>query len=101
MVGPRKALVIEQEVKKSLLRKVPKEFVPPPGGESEIYSWYFIVSKDGGLRPILDLCQLNHMLKTFKFKMLILKLIVTQIRSKDWFVMIDLKDVYFHISILS
>ncbi len=34
-----------------------------------------------------------------KFKMLTLKQIVSQIRSEDWFVMIDLKDAYFHISI--
>jgi len=32
--------------------------------------------------------------------MLSLKQIVSQIRSEDWFVTIDLKDVYFHISIL-
>ncbi|KAJ8009614.1 hypothetical protein DPEC_G00090730 [Dallia pectoralis] len=34
------------------------------------------------------------------FKMLTLKQIVSQIRSEDWFVTIDLKDAYFHISIL-
>lgn len=32
--------------------------------------------------------------------MLTLKQIVTQIRSEDWFVAIDLKDAYFHASIL-
>ncbi|KAJ7999274.1 hypothetical protein DPEC_G00213730 [Dallia pectoralis] len=32
--------------------------------------------------------------------MLTLKQIVSQIRSEDWFVTIDLKDAYFHISIL-
>ncbi len=34
------------------------------------------------------------------FKMLTVKQIVSQIRSEDWFVTIDLKDAYFHISIL-
>ncbi len=34
-----------------------------------------------------------------KFKMLTLRQIVSQIRSEDWFVTIDLKDAYFHISI--
>ncbi len=34
-----------------------------------------------------------------KFKMLTLRQIVPQIRSEDWFVTIDLKDTYFHISI--
>ncbi len=32
--------------------------------------------------------------------MLTLKQVVSQIKSKDWFVTIDLKDAYFHISIL-
>ncbi len=35
-----------------------------------------------------------------KFKMLTLRQIVPQIRSEDWFVTIDLKVAYFHISIL-
>ncbi len=35
-----------------------------------------------------------------KVKMLTLRQIVPQIRSEDWFVTIDLKDAYFHISIL-
>ncbi len=34
------------------------------------------------------------------FRMLTLRKIVSQIRSEDWFVTIDLKDAYFHISIL-
>lgn len=40
------------------------------------------------------------MVKKLKLKMLTLKQIVTQIRSEDWFVTIDLKDAYFHVSIL-
>ncbi|KAI2652644.1 ORF V: Enzymatic polyprotein [Labeo rohita] len=35
-----------------------------------------------------------------KFKMLTVKQVVSQIRFEDWFVMIDLKDTYFHGSIL-
>ncbi len=34
-----------------------------------------------------------------KFKMLTLRQVVSQIRSEDWFVTIDLKDAYFHVSI--
>ncbi len=67
--------------------------------ESGFYSRYFIVpEKDGGLRPILDLRQLNRSVSRLKFKML--KQVVSQIRSNDWFVTIDLKDAYFHVSIL-
>jgi len=100
VVGPEQALVMEQEVK-TLLQKEAIERVPPPSKESGYYSRYFIVpKKDGGLRPILDLRLLNRAVAKLKFKMLTLKQIVSQIRSEDWFVTIDLKDAYFHISIL-
>ncbi|XP_077061833.1 uncharacterized protein LOC143714498 [Siphateles boraxobius] len=98
--APGKALVLEQEVK-TLLQKEAIERVPPPSLESGYYSRYFIVpKKDGGLRPILDLRILNRSVGKLKFKMLTIKQIVSQIRSEDWFVTIDLKDAYFHVSIL-
>ncbi|KAL0175975.1 hypothetical protein M9458_028305, partial [Cirrhinus mrigala] len=81
------ALVMEQEVE-TLLRKEPS-------------SRYFIVpKKDGGLRPIIDLRRLNRSVMKLKFKMLTVKQVMSQIRSEDWFVTIDLKDAYFHVSIL-
>ncbi len=92
LVGPEQALVMEQEVD-TLLR-------PPHERESGFYSRYFIVpKKDGGLRPILDLHQLNRSVMPLKFKMLTLKQVMSQNRS-DWFVTIDQKDAYFHVSIL-
>ncbi len=61
--------------------------------ESRFYSRYSIVpKKDAGLRPILDLRQLNHSVSRLKFKMLTLKQVVSQIRSEDWFVTINLED---------
>ncbi len=100
LVGPEQALVLEQEVN-TLLRKEAIEVVPPLDRESGFYSRYFIVpKKDGGLRPILDLRLLNRSVMRLKFKMLTVKQVVSQIRSEDWFVTIDLKDAYFHISIL-
>ncbi len=100
LVGPEQALVMEQEVK-ALLRKEAIEVVHPHERESGFYSRYFIVpKKDGGLRPIIDLRQLNHSVSQLKFKMLTLRQVVSQIRSEDWFVTIDLKDAYFHVSIL-
>ncbi len=56
--------------------------------------------KDGGLRPILDLRGLNRYLRSYKFKMLTIKMIVSPIQSGDWFVTIYLKDAYFHVEIL-
>ena len=100
VVGPEQALVLEQEVR-TLLRKEAIEVVPPHDRESGFYSRYFIVpKKGGGLRPILDLRQLNLSVARLKFRMLTVTQVVSQIRSEDWFVTIDLKDAYFHISIL-
>ncbi len=99
-VAPQQVLVMEQEVK-ALLEKGAIEYVPHSNRETGFYSRYFIVpKKDGGLRPILDLQVLNDSVRQLKFKMLTLRQIVPQIRSEDWFFMIDLKDAYFHISIL-
>ncbi len=100
LVGPKQALVMEQEVE-TILRKEAIEVVPPHNTESGFYSRYFIVpKKDGGLRPILDLRRLSCSVMRLKFRMLTIKQVVSQIRFEDWFVMIDLKDAYFHISIL-
>ncbi len=55
LVSPEQALVLEQEVI-TLLRKEAIKVVPPLDRESGFYSRYFIVpTKDGRLRPILDL----------------------------------------------
>ncbi|KAI2662299.1 Transposon Ty3-G Gag-Pol polyprotein [Labeo rohita] len=85
----------------TLLKKEAIEVVPPHDRESGFYSRYFIVPrKDGGLRPILGLCQLNRSVMRLKFKMLTVKQVVSHIRFEDWFVTIDLKDAYYHVSIL-
>ncbi|KAL0203138.1 hypothetical protein M9458_001156, partial [Cirrhinus mrigala] len=100
VVGPEQGRVMEQEVA-TLLRKEAIEVVPPQSRESGFYSRYFIVpKKDGGLRPILDLRLLNRSVLRLKFRMLTVRQVVSQIRSEDWFVTIDLKDAYFHVSIL-
>ncbi|KAL0147124.1 hypothetical protein M9458_057648, partial [Cirrhinus mrigala] len=67
LVGPEQAPVMEQEVE-TLLRKEAIELVPPHERESGFYSRYFIVpKKDGGLRPIIDLRQLNRSVMRLKF----------------------------------
>ncbi len=68
---------------------------------SGLFSPYFIVpKKGGGLRPILDLRVLNRALHKLPFKMLTQKRIFGCVRPLDWFAAIDLKDAYFHVSIL-
>ncbi|KAL0199203.1 hypothetical protein M9458_007743, partial [Cirrhinus mrigala] len=100
VVSPEQGLVMEQEVD-TLLRKEAIEVVPSHNRESRFYSRYFIVpKKDGGLRPFLNLRQLNRSVMWLKFRMLTVSQVVSQIRSEDWFVTIDLKDAYFQVSIL-
>ncbi|KAL0161197.1 hypothetical protein M9458_044922, partial [Cirrhinus mrigala] len=84
-----------------LLAKDAIEPVPPAEMKSGFYSPYFIVpEKSGGLRPILDLRALNRSLLRLPFKMLTTKRMLTCIRHQDWFAAINLKDAYFHVSIL-
>ncbi len=84
-----------------LLAKDAIDPVPPSDMRSGFYSPYFIVTKKGGgLRPILDLRILNRALHRLPFKMLTPKRIFGCVRPQDWFAAIDLKDAYFHVSIL-
>lgn len=62
------------------------------------YLKYFLVPKrDGGLRPIPDLRQVNLYLSRRWFKMLTLRQLSQSIRPDDWFTTVDLQDAYFHI----
>ncbi|KAL0163759.1 hypothetical protein M9458_039512, partial [Cirrhinus mrigala] len=84
-----------------LLAKDAIEPVPPAEMKSGFYSPYFIVPKKSGrLQPILDLRVLKRSLLRLPFKMLTSKRILSCVRHQDWFAAIDLKDAYFHVSIL-
>ncbi|MGL5156227.1 MAG: hypothetical protein ACRC9H_15100, partial [Aeromonas veronii] len=68
VVDSEQALVMAKEVQ-ALMQKEAIEKVPPHCRESGFYSRYFVVpKKDGGLRPILDLRQLNQSVSKLKFK---------------------------------
>ncbi|KAI2645917.1 enzymatic polyprotein [Labeo rohita] len=83
LVGPEQGLVMEQEVE-TLLRKEAIEVS---------------LLKTGSPGSTADLRLLNHSVMRLKFRMLTVNQVVSQVRSEDWFVMIDLKDAYFHVSI--
>ncbi len=77
-----------------LLAKDAIEPVPPAEMRQRFYSPYFTVpKKGGGLWPILDLRVLNRALLTHRR-------MIKSIQPQDWFAAIDLKDAYFHVSIL-
>ncbi|XDV39235.1 hypothetical protein PO909_008499 [Leuciscus waleckii] len=94
--------LLRAEVAKQLLSKGAIEPLSQAQSEGGLYSRYFLVpKKDGGLRPILDLRQLNRVLVKRQFRMLTTRQILVQIHQGDWFVSIDLKDAYFQIQIAS
>ncbi len=95
-----KVFVLQLELS-SLLQKGAIEEISQSDIERGFFSRYFLVPKrDGDLRPILDLRRLNFSLYKGKFKMLMMKTIMSQIQGGDWFVTIDLKDAYFHIQVI-
>ncbi len=99
-VAVRNAPVLREEIA-VLLAKDAIEPVPPAKRRQGFYSPYFIVPKKrGGLRPILDLRVLNRALHKLPFKMRTRRRIIKCIQPQDWFAAIDLKDAYFHVSIL-
>ncbi|CAM4708193.1 unnamed protein product [Leuciscus chuanchicus] len=80
------AHLLRAEVAK-LLSKGAIEPLSQVQSEGGLYSRYFLVpKKDGGLRPILDLRQLNKVLVKRQFRMLTTRQILVQIRQGDWFV---------------
>ncbi len=84
----------------NLLEKGAIEIIPPAQSESGFYRRYFLVpKKDGDLWPILDLRLLNYDLMKMSFRMITLKQIIPQICSGGWFMLLDLKDAYFHIQV--
>ncbi len=94
----RNAPVLREEIA-VLLAKDAIEPVPP--AEMRLYCPYFIVpKKGGGLRPILDLRVLNRALHKLPFKILTHRRMIKCIQTQNWFAAIDLKDAYFHVSIL-
>ncbi len=99
-VAVRNAPVLREEIA-VLLAKDAIEPVPPAERRQAFCSPYFIVPKKrGGLRPILDLRVLNRALHKLPFKMRKRRRIIKCIQPQDWFAAIDLKDAYFHVSIL-
>ncbi len=97
--NPVQAQILANEIT-ALLQK--KANVQISTGEqlTGLYSKYFPVpKKDGGLRPILDLRQLNRFIKVLPFKMLTTKQILESIEPGVWLASIDLKDAYFYVPI--
>ena len=73
--------------------------VPPHDIYRGFYSGYFVPKKDTTTYCILYLWLLNTYIWSRCFRMVTLESIIPLLKRKDWFVVTDLKDAYFHISI--
>ena len=103
--GPKETIFISQEKKLCILDEVGKllgknaiELVPLDQVGRGYYSTFFVVpKKDGGLRPILNLRQLNTHLIIPHFKMETLRSIMKSLVPGDWAFSVDLTDAYLHL----
>lgn len=59
---------------------------------------FTVEKRDGGLKPIFDLIDLNVFLNISTFHMVSVQLVLQLLKFSSWFAVIDLKDTYFHIS---
>ena len=91
--------ILQAEITSLLSRNAIRE-VPLNQSRNGFYSRYFLVGKKGGgVRPILDLRQLNRFLKKFRFRMLTNVTLLRMMRPGDWYTTLDLKDAYHHVGI--
>lgn len=82
-MDPEQGRVLEQEVQ-SLLAKEAIELIPPHERESEEFTnCNSLFQRRNNEHPILDLRHLNQSLRRFRFKILTIPLIVSQIKSED------------------
>ena len=73
-----------------------EEAPPTPG----FYSRLFVVPKaSGGFRPVIDLSFLNKHVITTKFRMEMVRTVLSSIKRGDWMVSVDLKDAYLQVPI--
>ncbi|XP_010863572.2 uncharacterized protein LOC105006635 [Esox lucius] len=84
-----------------LLSKGAISEVPEDLKQNGFYSRYFLVPKrTGGVRPILDLRNLNAHVAKRPFRMLTTGLLLEAFLPGDFCSSIDLKDAYFHVPIV-
>ena len=94
-----KVCVIEKEIL-TLLQKNAIEKVPENEKSLGFYSTIFLTKKkSGGLRPILNLSNLNLYLQRFHFRMETLRSIIKSLQQGGWTIALDLTDAYFHVPI--
>ena len=82
-----------------LLEKEAIAVVATPLQQCFISRMFLIPRKDGTMRPIIDLSELNKFIHWEHFKMEGIHLIQMLLQEDDWMVKLDLKDAYFAVPI--
>ncbi|KAK5932171.1 hypothetical protein CgunFtcFv8_003898 [Champsocephalus gunnari] len=93
-------LALQTELQELLVKSAISR-VPQREENRGFYSRYFLIPKKaGGMRPILDLSAFNRVIRKRPFHMLTIKQVMECVHQGDWYTSIDLKDAYFHITII-
>ncbi|CAN2390178.1 Reverse transcriptase (RNA-dependent DNA polymerase), partial [Pristimantis euphronides] len=98
-VASAKASALFKAVDALLLRRV---IVPVPQHDQfrGLYSNLFVIpKKDGSIRPILDLRDLNRYVKVRLFQMESLRLVIAWLEKGDFLSSVDIRDAYLHVPI--
>ena len=95
--GQEEILGMREQISLMLQKNVITEVPPNSPG---FYSNVFLVEKaSGGLRPVIDLKNLNSHIHAPHFRMFTTNSVLRAVRKGDYAFKIDLQDVYFHVPI--
>ncbi len=98
-VGPNKARDLQLQIE-DLLEKGAIEKVVNTRSQGYYSRLFLVPKKNGKLRPVIDLKELNKTLKVPKLKMETSISVAAAVRPGDWTTSIDLADAFFHVPIL-
>ena len=95
--SPEMNSLVDTEVQEMILKGAIMEVAPTPG---QYVSTIFLVNKkDGGMRPVINLKHLNHLVRYEHFQMEGLGSLLNSLVVKDYLTKLYLKDAYFTLPI--
>ena len=97
IISTKTALALEEFIPKWLETNIIREITDPIPLHFSIM--FMRPKKNGKMRPIIDLKDLNDLLYIPKFKMETVAVIASTISGDLWACSVDLKDAYFHLPI--
>ena len=93
--------LIQEEIQKMLLKGAIIELSQTEAAQGFFSSLFLVPKKDGGMRPVINLKQLNKFIPPhhFEFKMEGMHTVKDLLKKGDWLTKVDLRDAYFTIPI--